>query len=61
MKSMLDNLRQSIKSWTDEAAEKAAEIAQTAATKAEELSRVGRLKMDIYQLLHYQRSGPFRR
>jgi len=50
MKSIWENLGEQIKTWTDTAAEKAGVITRAAAAKAEELSKVGKLKMDIYQL-----------
>ena len=50
MKAKLDNIVDRIRDWTDTAAEKAGTITRAAAAKAEELSKVGKLKMDIYQL-----------
>ncbi len=50
MKNLWENLGDQIKTWTDTAAEKAVVITRAAATKAEELSKIGKLKMDIYQL-----------
>lgn len=50
MKAKLDDLVDRIRNWTDTATEKAGVISRAAAAKAEELSRVGKLKMDIYQL-----------
>lgn len=53
-KSIWENLRELIRGWTSTASEKAGEITRTAATKAEEWSKVGRLKVDIYQLQREQ-------
>jgi len=50
MKNIWENLGEQIKTWSDSAAEKAVVITRAAATKAEELSKIGKLKMDIYQL-----------
>lgn len=50
MKAKLDDLVDRIRNWTDTATEKAGVISRAAAAKAEELSKVGKLKMDIYQL-----------
>ena len=50
MKTIWENLGEQIKSWTGTAAEKAGIITRAAASKAEELSKIGKLKMDIYQL-----------
>ena len=50
MNTIWDNLGQQIRTWTNTAAEKAGSFTRAAANKAEELSKVGRLKMDIYQL-----------
>ena len=47
---MLDNLTNNIKAWTSTAASRAGELTRAAANKAEELSRIGRLKMEVYQL-----------
>ena len=47
---MLDNLTTNIKAWTSSAASKAGEITRAAAHKAEELGKIGRLKMEVYQL-----------
>ncbi|MFC1583737.1 hypothetical protein ACFL4U_03530 [Candidatus Neomarinimicrobiota bacterium] len=52
--SMWENLVERIRSWTNSASEKAGEITRTATTKAEEWSKVGRLKVDIYQLQREQ-------
>jgi len=50
MKNIWENLGEQIRTWSDTAAEKAVVITRAAATKAEELSKIGKLKMDIYQL-----------
>ncbi len=50
MKAKLDDWVDRIRNWTDTATEKAGVISRAAAAKAEELSKVGKLKMDIYQL-----------
>ena len=50
MKNILGNLGEQIKTWSDTVAGKAVVITRAAATKAEELSKIGKLKMDIYQL-----------
>ena len=50
MKTIWENLGEQIKTWTGTAAEKAGMITRAAASKAEELSKIGKLKMDIYQL-----------
>jgi len=50
MKAKMDDLVERIRNWTDTATEKAGVISRAAAAKAEELSKVGKLKMDIYQL-----------
>ncbi|MFB0515998.1 MAG: hypothetical protein ACETWG_05270 [Candidatus Neomarinimicrobiota bacterium] len=50
MNASRDNLGEQIKIWTSKFAEKVGIITKAAATKAEELSKVGKLKMDIYQL-----------
>jgi hypothetical protein len=50
MKTIWENLGEQIKTWTGTAAEKAGVITRAAASKAEELSKIGKLKMDIYQL-----------
>ena len=50
MKTIWENLGEQIKTWTDTVAEKAGIITRAAASKAEELSKIGKLKMDIYQL-----------
>lgn len=47
---MLDNLTSNIKAWTSSAATKAGELTRAAANKAEELGKIGRLKMEVYQL-----------
>jgi hypothetical protein len=52
--SMWENLLERIRSWTNSASEKAGEITRTATTKAEEWSKVGRLKVDIFQLQREQ-------
>jgi hypothetical protein len=52
--SMWENLVERIRSWTNSASEKAGEITRTATTKAEEWSKVGRLKVDIFQLQREQ-------
>ncbi|UCH63194.1 MAG: hypothetical protein JSU77_01710 [Fidelibacterota bacterium] len=50
MKNIWENLSEQIRVWSDSAAEKAVVITRAAASKAEELSKIGKLKMDIYQL-----------
>ena len=50
MKNIWENLGEQIKTWSDTVAGKAVVITRAAATKAEELSKIGKLKMDIYQL-----------
>ncbi len=50
MKNIWENLGEQIKTWSDTVAGKAMVITRAAATKAEELSKIGKLKMDIYQL-----------
>jgi len=50
MKTIWENLGEQIKTWTGTVAEKAGIITRAAASKAEELSKIGKLKMDIYQL-----------
>ena len=50
MKAKIDDIVDRIRNWTDTATEKAGVISRAAAAKAEELSKVGKLKMDIYQL-----------
>ena len=47
---MFDNLTDNLRAWTNTAASRAGEITKAAAAKAEELGRVGRLKMEVYQL-----------
>jgi len=54
MKTVWENLVEQIKTWTRTAAEKAGVITKAAATKAEELSKIGKLKMDIFQLQREQ-------
>ncbi|MFC1481052.1 hypothetical protein ACFL6E_02255 [Candidatus Neomarinimicrobiota bacterium] len=50
VKSVLDNLADNFRDWTTTATEKAGEFTRVAAEKAEELGKLGKLKMDIYQL-----------
>lgn len=50
LKSVLDNLADNFRDWTTTATEKAGEFTRVAAEKAEELGKLGKLKMDIYQL-----------
>lgn len=50
MSTIWDNLGEQIRTWTSTAAEKAGTFTRAAAHKAGELSKVGRLKMDVYQL-----------
>ena len=47
---MFDNLTENLRAWTNTAASRAGEITKAAASKAEELGRIGRLKMEVYQL-----------
>ena len=54
MKNNSDTLSGRVKTWIRTAAEKAGIITRAAATKAEELSKIGKLKMDIYQLQREQ-------
>jgi hypothetical protein len=50
MRGVLDNLAENFRDWTTTATEKAGELTRVAAEKAEELGKLGKLKMDIYQL-----------
>ena len=50
MATILDNLSDNLKTWTNTAANKASELTKAAALKAEELGKIGRLKMEVYQL-----------
>jgi len=50
MSTIWDSLGEHIKTWTSTAAEKAGHFTRVAANKAEELGKLGRLKMEIYQL-----------
>lgn len=50
MATILDNLSENLKTWTNTAASRAGEITKAAANKAEELGKIGRLKMEVYQL-----------
>ncbi len=50
MSRMIDQFLENFRKWTNTAAERAGEISKAAATKAEELSKVGKLKLDVYQL-----------
>ncbi|MCH7574778.1 MAG: hypothetical protein IIA59_06595 [Candidatus Marinimicrobia bacterium] len=50
MATILDNLTENLKTWTNTAASRAGEITKAAAIKAEELGKIGRLKMEVYQL-----------
>ncbi len=50
LKSVLDNLVSNFRDWMSIAAEKAGELTRVAAEKAEEFGKLGKLKMDIYQL-----------
>ena len=47
---MFDNLTENLRAWTNTAASRAGELTKAAASKAEELGRIGRLKMEVYQL-----------
>ena len=47
---MFDNLTENLRAWTNTAASRAGELTKAAAAKAEELGRIGRLKMEVYQL-----------
>lgn len=50
MSRMIDRLLENFRKWTNTAAARAGEISKAAASKAEELSKVGKLKLDVYQL-----------
>lgn len=50
MKSVFDNLAENLRTWGNVAVERAGEFTKVAAEKADELSKAGRLKMDIFQM-----------
>lgn len=50
MKSVFDNLAENLRTWGNIAVERAGEFTKVAAVKADELSKAGRLKMDIFQM-----------
>ena len=54
MSSFMDNLADSLREWTNTATQKAGEFTKAAASKAEVLSKIGRLKMDVFQLQREQ-------
>ncbi len=54
MKTFMDTLAENLRTFTNSAAEKAGELTKAAAGKAEILSRIGRLKMDVFQLQREQ-------
>ena len=54
MKTFMDTLAESLKAFTSSAVEKAGELTKAAAGRAEILSRIGRLKMDVFQLQRQQ-------
>jgi len=54
MKTFMDTLAENLRAFTNSAAEKAGELTKAAAGKAEILSRIGRLKMDVFQLQREQ-------
>ncbi|MCK4577584.1 MAG: hypothetical protein KAU50_02260 [Candidatus Marinimicrobia bacterium] len=54
MSSFMDNLADSLREWTNTATQKAGEFTKVAASKAEVLSKIGRLKMDVFQLQREQ-------
>ena len=54
----MDTLAENLKAFTSSAVEKAGELTKAAAGRAEILSRIGRLKMDVFQL-HRQQNRVF--
>lgn len=50
MRRMIDQFLEKFRKWTNTAAERAGKISRAAAKKAEQLSKVGKLKLDVYQL-----------
>ena len=50
MATILDNFTDNLKTWTNSAAVRAGELTKAAANKAEELGKLGRLKMEVFQL-----------
>jgi len=50
MNDKIDRLIEKFRIWTQSAAERAGTITKVAATKAEELGKIGKLKMEVYQL-----------
>ncbi|MCH8837569.1 MAG: hypothetical protein IIA60_07170 [Candidatus Marinimicrobia bacterium] len=58
MKTFMDTLAENLKAFTSSAVEKAGELTKAAAGRAEILSRIGRLKMDVFQL-HRQQNRVF--
>lgn len=50
MSRMIERFLENFRKWTNTAAERAGEISKAAANKAEQLSKVGKLKLDVYQL-----------
>lgn len=54
MKTFMDTLAENLRAFTSSAVEKAGELTKAAAGKAEILSRIGRLKMDVFQLQRVQ-------
>ena len=50
MMRLIDQFLEKFRKWTNTAAERAGEISKAAANKAEQLSKVGKLKLDVYQL-----------
>ena len=54
MKTFMDTLAENLKAFTSAAVEKAGELTKAAAGRAEILSRIGRLKMDVFQLQRRQ-------
>ena len=50
VRSVLDNLADNFRDWTTTATEKAGKLTRVAAEKAEELGKLGKLKLDIFQL-----------
>ncbi len=54
MKTFMDTLAENLRTFTSSAVVKAGELTKAAAGKAEILSRIGRLKMDVFQLQREQ-------
>ena len=50
MRRLIAQFLEKFRKWTNTAAERAGEISKAAANKAELLSMVGKLKLDVYQL-----------